>query len=251
MSLANYIMRTIPILLLIALQSMAQTALSPFQILQKAVATAGGDTWQNPKSLMLTGNATFTPFGRTDSTSKHFDRYALYRIYPPENNEAHKANGKVRFDAYEGEKPFFFLKFDGKKSNSFLSDDAKPYEKHFSWSNNFGFSIIRFADRSGFRLERLADDLVDGNDCYILQITDPKNSKTVYGIDKKKFYIRYLAFSTDVGFHHRIYSGFSKKKGVDFLQPSRLRIYFEGLKWMDINWVDYTVNQPIEDAVFQ
>jgi hypothetical protein len=241
------------ILLAIILTSnsaMAQN-LKPIEILKKAVEKAGGETWQNPETLTLKGNARFTPYGRVDSSSLYFDKYAMFRVYPKENDAAHKANGKIRFDAFEGENRFFQLNFDGKKSNIFLSDIAKPYEKHFSWSNNFGFSIIRFADKEGFKLERLADDLVDGKECYILQITDPKQMKTVYGIDKKEFYIRYLAFGTEIGFHHRIYSDFKKAKNVNFLQPTHLRIYFDGLKWMDINWVDFAVNQPINDEIFK
>ena len=224
---------------------------NPSEILALAVAKAGGDTWQNPETLMLSGNATFTPFGQITADKKMvFDQYALFRVFPLENNAAHQANGKIRFDAFEGDECFFKLVFDGKKSNMFLSETAKPYEKHFSWSNNFGFSIIRFANREGFKLERLTDDNIDGHECYILQITDPNQSKTVYGIDKTHHYIRYLAFNTEVGFHHRIYADFEQVPNVNFLQPTRLRIYFDGLKWMDINWKTFAVNQAIADEVF-
>jgi hypothetical protein len=217
-----------------------------------AVAKAGGDTWQNPETLMLSGQAVFTPFGQISPDKKMiFDQYKLFRVFPSENNAAHQANGKIRFDAFEGENCFFKLVFDGKKSNMFLSETAKPYEKHFSWSNNFGFSIIRFANRAGFVLERLSDDYVDGHACYILQITDPNQTQTVYGIDKTNFYIRYLAFKTEVGFHHRIYADFVKVPNVNFLQPTNLRIYFDGLKWMDISWQNFEVNQLIEDQIFE
>ncbi len=222
------------------------------QILAMAVEKAGGQTWQNPETLMLNGNATFTPHGRADAAHQLiFDRYTLFRVFPKQNTAAHQANGKIRFDAFYGENCYFKLVFDGKKSNIFLSDLAKPYEKHFSWSNNFGFSIIRFAHQEGFVLERLADDLIDGHECYILQITDPNQTKTVYGIDKAFFYIRYLAFDTEVGFHHRVYSDFTPVQNVDFLQPTRLRIYFNGLKWMDINWLEFAVNEGIPDSIFE
>jgi hypothetical protein len=223
--------------------------LTGIQILKQTVEASGGDMWQNPETLQLIGVATFTPFGRTDS-AHYFDNYAMWRVYPKENNAAHQANGKVRFDAFEGKKAYFELKFDGKKSAMNLSDAAKPYAKHFSWSNNFGFSIIRYADRDSFKVERLTDDKVDGKDCFMVQITDPKKMVTLFGIDKKTFYIRYLGFTTELGYHHRIYSDFVKVKGKSFIQPERLRIYFEGVKWVDIHWQKYKVNETIEDVVF-
>ncbi len=229
--------------------SLAQNALSPAEILQRAVAAAGGDTWQKPQTLTLQGEADFYPYGKTTG-HLHLDGYAMSRVYPTENDEAHKANGKVRFDATWGDSVFFRLAFNGKSPQTFLAERAKPYEKHFSLSNNFGFGIIRFANAPGFLLERLADDEVEGHACYFLQIMDPKQNVTVFGIDQRKFYIRMVAFHTEVGHHHRVYSDFKKAKQVNFLQPTRVRLYFEGVKWMDIRWRRFAVNQPIADEVF-
>ncbi|MCU0390061.1 MAG: hypothetical protein MUE81_03005 [Thermoflexibacter sp.] len=223
--------------------------LSPLQILLKAIETAGGDTWQSPQTLLLDGEADFFPNGRLDQ-KMHFDKYAMYRVYPTENNEAHKANGKVRFDAAYGDSVFFKLIFDGKQSEMFLSEVAKPYQAHFSWSNNFGFGIFRFAQNPDFQLIRLADDQVEGYDCYFIQIIDPKKNITTFGIDKETFYIRMVGFDTEVGYHHRIYSLFKKAENVNFIQPTRVRLYFKGVKWMDIDWKRFSVNQPIQDAVF-
>lgn len=223
--------------------------MQPADILSRAVAAAGGDTWQRPQSLRLQGTADFFPYGKV-AERMHFDQYAMFRIYPPSNDEAHKANGKVRFDAAWGDSTFFKLIFNGKESSTFLSGRAKPYEKHFSWSNNFGFGIIRFANAPGFKLERLADDDVEGHPCYFLQITDPKQGSTVFGIDKARFFIRFLGFNTEVGYHHRVYSQFKRAPNVAFVQPTRVRLYFEGVKWMDIQWKQFAVNQPIADAVF-
>jgi hypothetical protein len=225
--------------------------LTALEVLKKATEVAGGETWHNPKTLLLKGDADFTPYGLADEKSAiHFDKYLMYRIFPPYNDEAHKANGKVRFDAAYKDSTFFLLNFDGKKQTLNLSERAKPYAKQFNLSNNFGFSIIRFADKPEFQTTLLADDYVDGNPCYMIKIIDPKKNMTVFGIDKKDFYIRQVAFSTEVGFHHRIYSDFKKAKNVSFLQPTRLRIYFEGLKWVDIHWREFYVNQPIDDKVF-
>ncbi|MBL8515083.1 MAG: hypothetical protein JNJ55_13910, partial [Betaproteobacteria bacterium] len=68
--------------------------------------------------------------------------------------------------------------------------------------------------------------------------------------DRKTSYIRSVAFTTDVGYHHRVYSEFSKAPIVNFVQPQRVRLYFDGIKWMDIRWRQFKVNEPIADSVF-
>jgi hypothetical protein len=216
-----------------------------------AVAASGGDTWQQPKTLMLKGDAVWTPYGKTDAAHQmKFDDYAMYRVFPTENDSARQASGKVRFDAKQGENVFMQLIFDSKATHNFLSEQAKPYQKHFSWSNNFGFGILRFADRDGFQVDRLTDDQIEGALCYVVQITDPKKQVTTFFIDQQNKYIRSVAFTTDVGFHHRIYSDFKRAPNVDFVQPTRVRLYFDGIKWMDIFWRQFKVNEPIADSVF-
>lgn len=233
-------------------QSIAPTsaALTGKQILQMAVKAAGGDTWQQPKTLLLKGDAVWTPHGKVDQSMLRFDDYAMYRVFPTESDNARQANGKVRFDAKAGSEPFMQLIFDSKVTHNFLSDAAKPYQKHFSWSNNFGFGILRFADREGFSVERLVDDQVEGAAAFVVQITDPKKMVTTFMIDRETKYIRSVAFNTDVGYHHRIYSDFKRAPNVDFVQPTRVRLYFDGIKWMDINWRQFAVNEPILDKVF-
>jgi hypothetical protein len=221
------------------------------EILNQVIEACGGETWHSPKTLMLKGEAFFTPYGKTDEAHYlHFDTYQLYRVFPETNDSARTANGKIRFDAQYGESDFFSLRFDGNATNMHLSERAKPYAKHFEWSNNFGFSIIRHALAQGFGLERLTDDQIDGHDCFLIKITDLKGDETFYGIDQQHFTIRYLHFNTAVGYHHRIYSDFTRVEGQDFVQPQRLRIYFEGLRWMDIRWKEFAVNQFIADEVF-
>ncbi len=220
-------------------------------ILQLAIKSAGGQSWQQPKTLLLKGDAVWTPHGRTDAASMlRFDDYAMYRVFPKESDAARQANGKVRFDAASSKTPFMQLIFDGKTTLNYLSDAAKPYQKHFSWSNNFGFGILRFADREGFVVERLTDDQIEGAACYVVQITDPKKMVTTFFIDQQSNYIRSVAFNTDVGYHHRIYSDFKRAANVDFVQPTRVRLYFDGIKWMDIFWRQFAVNEAISDNVF-
>lgn len=251
--------KIILVILLIPILVSSQENLSGKQILKLATASAGGNLWQQPQTLQLNGDATFTPYGRTNpEESIHFDTYKMFRVFPAVNNAARTANGKIRFDAKSGDYNYMQLIYDGNKTLNYLSDKAKPYQKYFSWSNNFGFSIIRFAESDSFKVERLTDDQVEGHPCYIVQITDPKKMITTFGIDQQSNYIRSVAFITDIGYHHRIYSDFEKLLPVNaakennefFIQPRRLRIYFDGIKWMDINWRKNKVNETIKDEVF-
>ena len=54
-----------------------------------------------------------------------------------------------------------------------------------------------------------------------------------------------------VGFHRRIYSDFKRAATVDFVQPTRGRLFFDGIKWMDIRWRQFYINEAIADAVFE
>lgn len=231
----------------------AQNNLTGKEILKRTVIANGGDTWQQPQTLQLSGDATWTPSGKTDTSSIYFDTYKMYRVFPSENNAARQANGKVRFDAMYGDSTYMQLIFDSKITKNYLSNRARPYQKYFSWSNNFGFSIIRFAERDSFTVNRLTNDLIDGNECYVVQIIDPKKFTTNFWIDAKTFYIRSVGFVTDLGWHHRIYSDFERLDAGDgkfFIQPKRLRLYFEGIKWMNINWRNNKVNREIADNIF-
>jgi hypothetical protein len=223
------------------------------EILRLAVAASGGNLWQQPETLELHGTALFTPYGKTDSLhQKQLDNYSMYRIFPADNKAAHQANGKIRFDAASGDQVFMQLIFDGTKTRNVLSDDARPFREHFSWSNNFGFGIIRFADKDSFLVERLTDEMYDGFPCFTVQITDTKKMITVFQIDKKSYLIRGVGFTTTVGYHHRIYSEFKKIRvgNLFFMQPRRVRLFFDGVRWMDIHWQKHFVNQPIDAEVF-
>ena len=48
----------------------------------------------------------------------------------------------------------------------------------------------------------------------------------------------------------RLLSGLEKADN-GFLQPTRIRIYYDGIKWMDINWKQYIINESIGDAIFE
>lgn len=215
----------------------------------KAIESAGGEVWQNPRYLHLSGEARFSPYASIDKVLD-FDTYEMYRVFPSESTAAHQANGQIRFEAKAGEEVFFRLCFDGKNSDIYLSEKAKPHAEHFKWSNNFGFGIFRFADRDGFTIERMVDDQVDGHPCYLLKITDASQTDTYFAVDKDAGYIRQVGFNTDLGWHHRTYSHF-EKTASGFVQPERICIYFNGLKWMDIYWQHYEINVPPDEDIFR
>lgn len=174
----------------------------------------------------------------------------MWRVFPENNDNGRNANGKVRFDAFDGVNKFFQLTFDGKNTIQYLSEDAKANEETLKWSNNFGFSIFRFIESDGFSVSKLLEDMVDRFPCYFIKITDAKKSETIFRIDKKTFRIRLAEFDTPLGFHQRIYSDFKWHKRPKFLQPRKLRIFNDGIKTAEIFWKDFIINQPIADDVF-
>ena len=221
--------------------------LSPLEIAKKTIAASGGETWRRPKTLHLSGTAVLY----WNNQAYRMTDYKMWRVFPDENNSAHTANGKVRFDAFEGDKVFFRLIFDGKNQTQTLSETAKQNEETLRLNNNFGFSIFRFIENPEFRLARLPDDKIDGHPSYFIKITDAKKSDTIFAVDKKTFFIRYAAFQTPVSFQQRYYDDFKWHKNPRFIQPRSLRIYNNGVKTTEVFWSEYKVNQPISDEIFQ
>lgn len=236
------------ILLIVCFVSVSAAAqeLTALQVAQKAIEAAGGETWRKPQTLQLSGTATLY-FG---NKPRQMTVYKMWRVFPDANDNARNANGKVRFDALENDKIFFRIAFDGANSTQILSDEAKKHEELLRWGNNFGFSIFRFVENEGFQLARLPDDAVDGFPCFLIKITDPKKSETIFGIDQRTFQIRYAAFKTPIGFHQRFYSDFKWHKNPRFLQPRRLRVFNDGVKIADVFWTEFKVNEPIADEIF-
>ncbi len=228
-------------------QSFAQD-LSPLEIAKKTIAASGGENWRRPKTLQLSGTATLYFNGQTYPMSE----YKMWRIFPSENDSAHTANGKIRFDAREiSGTTFLQLIFDGKNTSEIMSDAAKQNEQFLRLSNNFGFSIFRFIENPEFKLARLPDDKIDGYPSYFIKITDAKKSETIFAVDKKTFFIRYASFLTPLGLQQRYYDDFKWVKGVKFIQPRSLRIFNNGLKTTEVFWTSFKVNEPIEDKIFE
>jgi hypothetical protein len=238
--------RCLAVFLILLSACVSAQELTNLEIVKKTIAAAGGETWRRPQTLQLSGTATIY----WQNKPRRMTIYKMWRVFPSENDAAHTANGKVRFDALEGDKVFFRIAFDGKNSFQELSDDARANEEMLKWSNNFGFSIFRFVENEDFILTRMPDDAVDGFACYFIKITDPKKNETIFGIDKKTFQIRLAEFKTPIGFHQRIYSDFAWNKNPRFLQPRRLRIFNDGVKTVEVNWKSFKVNEPIADEIF-
>ena len=95
--------------------------LTPLEIAKKTIAAAGGETWRSPKTLQLSGTATLFWSGKAYKMTT----YKMWRVFPSANDDARNANGKVRFDALDGDKIFFRIAFDGKNTLQTLSDEAK------------------------------------------------------------------------------------------------------------------------------
>ncbi|HNQ15605.1 MAG TPA: hypothetical protein PKM58_08580 [Pyrinomonadaceae bacterium] len=241
----KYIGSTIIIVAFFSIAAAAQQ-LSALEIAKKTIAASGGDSWRDPRTLELSGTATLY----WGDKSYRMTTYHMWRVFPGSNDNARNANGKVRFDALEGDKTFFRIAFDGKSTSQFLSDEAKAHEELLRWGNNFGFSIFRYVENEGFSVIRLPDDKIDDHPCYLIKIVDPKKGETIFGIDKKTFHIRYAAFRTPIGFHQRIYDDFKWSKNPRFIQPRSLRIFNDGVKIADVFWSEFKIDQPIADSVF-
>lgn len=236
------------LLALLVIEGAAQE-LSNLEIIKRTIKASGGETWRRPQTLQLSGTAVLCLNGES-SNCRMMTTYKMWRVFPSENNEAHKANGKVRFDAFENDRMFFRAAFDGQKTINEFSAEAQKQADNFRWDNAFGFSILRFADGPGFTLIKMTDDQIEGFACYFIRVIDPKKNETVFGIYKKNFRVRSVAFDTPLGFHQRIYSDFKWNKNPRFLQPTRVRLFYKGVKTADIHWQDFKVNEAIADEIF-
>jgi hypothetical protein len=242
-------MRTRFLLLWLLIAPAFAQELTPLRIVEQAVAAAGGEAWARPQTLQLRGHATFYWQGNKAEEIK-LTTYKMWRIFPVESTAAHQANGKVRFDAWAGDKLYFQIAFDGQNTYAEYSPEAERDREAARWENSFGFGILRFAREPSFTLQRMSDDQVEGHPCYFIRVIDPKKNVTDFGIDQKDYAIRYVGFKTPRGFHHRLYSDFKWHKHPRFRQPTRVRLYYDGVKWTDITWLEFEINKPIAADVF-
>jgi len=214
-------------------------------VIERAHAAAGGELWRRPETLTLKGSALLCQAGRCQAA----ESYAMWRVFPRESRNAHVANGQVRIDASSGGRVLFQTSFDGVDTynQAGLVPGAQASRE---WSENFGFGIIRFALDPGFTLKTQAQESVDGYLCDVVEVSDPGGTQTTFAFDRADASIRRVGFQTTRGWHVRIYSDFLKLAS-GFMQPQRVRLYYDGVLSNDIWWQEITVNQPIDPKRFQ
>jgi hypothetical protein len=52
------------------------------------------------------------------------------------------------------------------------------------------------------------------------------------------------------GFHRRIYTEYYWIDDPGFMQPGRVRLYYDGIRTSDIYWTQASINVPLDDALF-
>jgi len=231
-----------------AVANAAAAELAAREIVERVHAAAGGAAWLAAGSNVMSGHATLCRDG-DPQRCMHADRYVMYRVYPTELAQgAHAGSGKFRLDAFSGNKVLFQVAFDGERSYD-QNGPVPPERARNDEASAFGFSAIRFALRPGFTVERMMDDQVEGRPCYFVRVTDPSGTRTLFGIDQQDFAVRSAGWQTPKGFHQRLYSDFYRV-GNGFLQPGRVRHYYDGVLSVDIHWTAAEVGEPIPDDRF-
>lgn len=218
--------------------------LSAVEIVERAYAHAGGDEWVNPRSLRMEG---YGLFWRGTETAVRYEPYTMWRVYPETKDDAHAADGRVRIEAFRDSEVVFQIAFDGERTY----DQDGPVEDQADsdrWSSNFGFGVIRHALDGGYAVSRLPDDAVDGAPAYTVRITDPAGGETLFRIRQADFAIVSVGFDTPRGWHERIYSEFYRNEDGGWLQPGRVRLYYDGEKANEIYWTRFVIDEeyPVE-----
>lgn len=224
---------------------MPDETITAAQIMTKAHAAAGGETWTRPQSLSMRGYGVFYKDGKA---SKH-ETHNMWRVYDGGKTNAHKVDGKVRLESIKDGVRLIDLSYDGKAT--YTPQGAQPKsESDKRWSSNFGFGVIRHALDDGYSLERLPDDLIDGKPAFLINVVDPEGGKTQFGIGQADYKILKVGFVTPRGWHERIYSNFYSNPGVNWVQPGRVRLYYNGVKSNEVIWTSFHINEDLPDCLF-
>lgn len=240
-------MRRLAPLLALLLVAAAPAEPDARTIISHAFTAAGGDGWANAKTLHLGGRAVFYGAGATPRSTS--DDYRMWRQFEDVRTSAHGEAGKVRIEARNQGKPMFIVGSDG--ATSFNEKGVIPKaEADAFWASNFGFGVIRSALGPGFKLDRLPDDSVDGHPAWMVRVTDPAGTATLFGIDKQSAAIRLAGFATPKGWHVRIYDDFIRLKNPEWLQARKVTLYYNGVKANEVFWQDVKVNAPVDPALF-
>lgn len=225
---------------------MGNPSLSARTIIERATAAAGGEAWRRPLSLYLEGYGTFYA---ADGAPLINESHRMWRVYPAFKPDAHNVDGKVRIESVRAGQVVSYSAFDGTRSYG-LNGVLPPSAADTQWAENFGFGVIRFALDDAYSLARQPDDLVDGQTVYRVEVSGANGSKTLFGIARNTYHVLSVGFSTPRGWHERIYSNFFSKRGISWLQPGRVRLYYNGIKQNEIVWRDFKLNEPMSDSLF-
>ncbi|MEO1137278.1 MAG: hypothetical protein AAFW68_11850 [Pseudomonadota bacterium] len=207
---------------------------------------AGGEDWRRPKSLLMTGYAVMYRSGE----AVLYDDYRMWRVYAAVKEDAHVADGKVRIEGKRNGETVFVIAFDGKQTydaNGPMADQSA----NARWASNFGFGAIRHALDDGWSQTRRPDDMVDGRLAYVVELKDPAGGVTRFAFAQDDYAILYVGFDTPRGWHERRYSDFFTKPGVNWVQPGRVRLYYDGVKQNEVIWTDFTLNGEMDDGLFK
>ncbi len=222
-----------------------QESLSPKEIMARAHEAAGGETWRRPQSLAMDGYAVFYQEGQT---VKH-ERHRMWRVYDASKSDAHTVDGKVRILSEQDGKAIIDLSYNGE--TTYTTEGAQPKsESDKQWSSNFGFGVVRHALDEGYALERLPDDLIDGQAAYMIRVIDAADGITQFGVSQTDYSILKVSFDTPRGWHERIYSHFYSNPNESWVQPGRVRLYYNGVKANEVIWTKYVINKDSPDCLF-
>jgi len=222
----------------------ATAELSARDIMAQATAAAGGDAWRYAVTNLMTGDAILYRDGRATLA----ERYEMRRVYPKELPAAHTNTGKFRLDAWNSEALLFTISYDGEQMYNQSGPMSEEQARNLA-ASSFGFSAVRFALDDTFNLQRMPDDQVEGQPSYFVRVTDPAGGTTLVGVGQSDYALRYVGWQTPRGWHHRLYSDhYTLDSG--FVQPGRVRLYYDGIKTADINWRQATLNTGFAEGLF-
>lgn len=217
-------------------------------VIEDAVAAAGGEGWLNPSTLILEGTADFyspTAAGPV----RHVDDYRMWRAMDPDRRQAHAADGKVRITARIAGKTLFEVGFDGATTWNEKGIVPRAEADKF-WAENFGFGIIRQALKGDFRLERAPDRSIDGHRLEMVRVIDPAGAQTLFGIDARSHFIRYMGFATTRGWHERVYDDFAISARPRWVQAREVTLFYNGVRANTVHWARWQVGAAIPPAQF-
>jgi hypothetical protein len=217
-------------------------------ILARATEAHGGEGWARVKTLVLHGRVVF--WGPTGAAPRSTaEQYSMWRVFDAGRSAAHGAEGKVRIVARNEQKLVFTVGYDGATTWT-EKGITPPAEADAFWASNFGFGIIRQALKPGFKAERVADGWSQGHPVYLVKLTDPQGGVSLFGIDRKSFAVRSIGFTTPRGWHERHYDDFVKQDNPAWLQAREVTLYYNGVKANTVFWQRWSIDGPIDDAVF-